>query len=92
MGDNETVALASRSSIRDQAHATCIEILAGHSSWVGGLAFAPDGSRMASASWEAGQAVELGKEAPAPAAFGPLRRGTMTWLGVRMEAPWPVQL
>jgi WD40 repeat protein len=32
--------------------ATCVEILAGHSSWVPGLAFAPDGNSLASASWD----------------------------------------
>src|SRR5437588_11040156 len=31
--------------------ATCVESLVGHSSWVWGLAFAPDESLLASASW-----------------------------------------
>ena len=37
---------------RPAGRATCVEILAGHSSWVRGLAFAPDGTSLASASWD----------------------------------------
>ena len=32
--------------------ATCVQTLSGHSNWVQGLAFAPDGSRLASSSWD----------------------------------------
>jgi WD40 repeat protein/transcriptional regulator with XRE-family HTH domain len=32
--------------------ATCVQTLFGHSNWVQGLAFAPDGSRLASSSWD----------------------------------------
>jgi WD40 repeat protein len=32
--------------------ASCVEILAGHSSWIPGLSFAPDGNSLASASWD----------------------------------------
>src|SRR5260370_159326 len=38
--------------VPSQGRATCVEILAGHSSWVCGLAFAPDGTSLASASWD----------------------------------------
>ena len=43
--------------------ATCVEVLAGHSSWVPGLAFAPDGRTLASASWDGSVKLwELGEE------------------------------
>src|SRR6202043_1884231 len=38
--------------IPSRGRAACVEILAGHSSWVRGLAFAPDGTSLASASWD----------------------------------------
>jgi hypothetical protein len=38
--------------IPSSGRAACVQILAGHSSWVRGLAFAPNGRRLASASFD----------------------------------------
>jgi WD domain, G-beta repeat/Pentapeptide repeats (8 copies) len=73
--------------------ASCVEILAGHSSWIPGLAFAPDGNSLASASWDGTVKLwELGEAGRLRRArhWWDIRMGCGAWPGVRMEARWPV--
>src|SRR5438876_648569 len=48
--------------IPSRGRAACVESLAGHSSWVRGLAFAPDGTSLASASWDGRELASVGSD------------------------------
>jgi hypothetical protein len=64
--------------------ASCVESLVGHSNWMWGLAFAPDESLLASASWERQAAFACAS------GFWGIHSRCKPWPGARMEARWPV--